>query len=265
VIDLDALRRETADLSSSSLIEWAAATYGSAGVAFASSLGAEDQVITHMISGLSAGVPVFTLDTGRLFAETYDLLDVTRKRYGMDISVYFPDAGRVEQMVRSRGPNLFYESVENRKLCCHVRKVEPLERALSGLKAWIVGLREEQAVTRQGMSRIDWDEKNGLVRISPLADWSEDRVWEFIREHDVPYHRLHDSGFRSIGCAPCTRAVGNGEDARAGRWWWEDPHHKECGLHAGDPQFEPSATGRQSDRSAAGDGSTPFGIQRLNS
>ena len=255
--EIDRYRHETAGLSGPALITWAWSTFGSTGVSFASSLGSEDQVITHMIAEYAPQLPVFTLDTGRLYQETYDLLEKTRDRYHLDISIFFPDSGRVEEMVRSRGPNLFYESIENRKLCCHIRKVEPLGRALSGLSAWIVGLRQEQSVTRHDLNPIQWDEANGLVKIAPLADWSETQVWEFIHKHDVPYHPLHDRGFRSIGCAPCTRAVKPGEDARAGRWWWEQPEHKECGLHAGEsPGIEggaKTATSRPS----------PFGIGKI--
>ena len=229
---IDGYRRETEQLSGPELLGWALATFGPHGVAFASSMGAEDQVITHMLADSAPHLRIFTLDTGRLYQETYELIEKTRARYTLDISLYFPDAGRVEEMVRTRGPNLFYESVENRKLCCRVRKVEPLGRALHGLSAWIVGLRRDQAVTRNDLNRIEWDEANGLVKSAPLAGWSESEVWEFIRKNEVPCHELHEQGFPSIGCAPCTRAIKPGEDTRAGRWWWEQPEHKECGLHS---------------------------------
>ena len=229
--EIDRYRQETKGLSASAMITWALSTFEPDGVSFASSLGAEDQVITHLIAEHAREIPIFTLDTGRLYQESYDLLERTRKRYHLEISVFFPEAKRVEEMVRARGPNLFYESVENRKLCCQIRKVEPLGRALSSLRAWIVGLRREQAVTRQDLKAVEWDEANGLVKISPLAEWTETELWNFIHEHDIPRHALHDQGFPSIGCAPCTRAVEPGEEARAGRWWWEQPEHKECGLH----------------------------------
>ena len=200
-------------------------------IAFATSLGLEDQVITDMISRINKDVRIFTLDTGRLFPESYDLLDLTSKRYHLDIEVYFPDSSRVEQMVRSRGINLFYESVENRKLCCHIRKIEPLRRALANSDVWMSGLRREQSVTRQNGSLVEFDELNKKIKVNPLIDWSLDDVRDYIREHKVPYNKLHDQGFPSIGCLPCTRAVEEGEDIRSGRWWWEDPAYKECGLH----------------------------------
>lgn len=200
-------------------------------IAFASSLGAEDQVITEMISGIDKRVKIFTLDTGRLFPETYEILERTINRYGMPIEIYFPDAGHVEEMVRSRGINLFYESVENRKLCCHIRKIEPLTRAFTGAEAWISGLRREQSVTRQDMKMVEWDDQNKLIKINPIIEWTETQVWNAIKEKDIPYNKLHDEGFPSIGCQPCTRAIKPGEDVRAGRWWWESPANKECGLH----------------------------------
>jgi phosphoadenosine phosphosulfate reductase len=265
VSEIDRFLKEAAGLSGPALIRWAFSTFGADGVSFASSLGAEDQIITHMIAENAPELPVFTLDTGRLYQETYDLIEKTRERYHLDISVFFPDSGRVEEMVRSKGPNLFYESIENRKLCCHIRKVEPLGRALSGQKAWIVGLRQEQSVTRQDLSPIEWDDNNGLIRIAPLATWSNDEVWEYIRKHDVPYHSLHEQGFPSIGCAPCTRAISAGEDVRAGRWWWEHPDHKECGLHAGDgtPAVSARTPGSDGDSTAHESQPAPFGIGRI--
>ncbi len=200
-------------------------------IALASSLGAEDQALTHMVLSIHPGARVFILDTGRFHAETYDLIDLTMKRYGMRYEIFFPEAPDVEEMASLYGPNLFYESVENRKKCCSVRKVKPLRRALSTLDVWITGLRKEQAVTRGAIEKIEWDETNGLIKLNPLADWSEEQVWEYIKRNDIPYNRLHDRGYPSIGCAPCTRAVKPGEDIRAGRWWWENPEQKECGLH----------------------------------
>jgi len=202
-------------------------------IAFASSLGAEDQVITHMLAAISRDARIFTLDTGRLFPETCEVLEKTRKKYGLEIEVYFPDYREVEKMVRERGINLFYRSVENRKLCCHIRKTLPLLRALEGCRAWITGLRREQAVTRISVMPVEWDEKHEIVKVNPLFGWSEKQVWDYIREHDIPYNALHDRGFPSIGCQPCTRAVQPGEDVRAGRWWWEQPENRECGLHPG--------------------------------
>ena len=200
-------------------------------IALASSLSAEDQVLTHMILNIDPTAGIFTLDTGRLFPETHDVLERTNKKYGIKIEVYVPDADRVEKMVNEKGINLFYNSVEDRKLCCQVRKIEPLKRALQKLDAWICGLRSEQSVTRINIKTVEWDHANGLLKINPLINWREEQVWDYIKAHDVPYNKLHDKGFPSIGCQPCTRAVKPGEDIRTGRWWWEEPEKKECGLH----------------------------------
>ncbi|MCF8298770.1 MAG: phosphoadenylyl-sulfate reductase [Saprospiraceae bacterium] len=200
-------------------------------IALSSSMGAEDQVLTHMMIGVDKKAKIFTLDTGRMFPETYDVIDKTCMKYGIEIQIYFPLNTDVEEMVNSKGINLFYESVENRQYCCNIRKVEPLNRAFHGLDAWICGLRHEQSVTRQEMQMIEWDEVHNLIKINPLINWTEEQVWEYIRKNNVPYNILHDKGFPSIGCRPCTRAVKKGEDIRTGRWWWEDPEHKECGLH----------------------------------
>ncbi len=200
-------------------------------IKFATSLGAEDQVITEMISGIDPAMSIFTLDTGRLFQETYDLLDITREKYGLNIEVYFPDAVDVEEMVNSRGINLFYDSTENRKLCCYIRKTEPLTRALQGIDAWICGLRREQSVTRQESKVVEWDSLQKKIKVNPLVDWNLEQVWDYIHIHKIPYNTLHDKGYPSIGCLPCTRAILPGEDVRSGRWWWELPENKECGLH----------------------------------
>ena len=200
-------------------------------VALASSLGAEDQVLTDMLCTINSKARIFTLDTGRLFPEAYHLIDKTNLRYGIKMELFFPDYRQVEKMVGEEGVNLFYDGIEQRKRCCHVRKIEPLRRAFGTLQAWICGLRREQSVTRHDMQVVEWDEGNGLVKINPLMSWSEVQVWDYIRSHSVPYNGLHDKGFPSIGCQPCTRAVKEGEDVRAGRWWWESPEHKECGLH----------------------------------
>ena len=200
-------------------------------VALSTSLGAEDQALTFMISQTDKAAHIFTLDTGRLFPETYDLIDLTSKKYGISIRVMFPDAARVEAMVNKKGINLFYDSIENRKLCCHLRKIEPLKRAFSGLDAWICGLRRDQSVTRKDMQLVEWDENNGLIKVNPLIDWTEEQLWSYLKSNYIPYNKLHDAGFPSIGCQPCTRAVMPGEDVRAGRWWWENPETKECGLH----------------------------------
>ena len=202
-------------------------------LAFASSFSAEDQVITGMIAASGGKIKIFSLDTGRLFQETYDLIQITNAKYNVDIELFFPDPSDVEPMVNSKGINLFYESVENRKLCCHVRKVKPLKRALKDLDLWITGLRRDQSDLRHDLKTVEWDEKNGLIKVSPLISWTEKQVWDYIKEKHIPYNKLHDHSFSSIGCQPCTRAVAQGEDIRSGRWWWENPMFTECGLHKG--------------------------------
>jgi phosphoadenosine phosphosulfate reductase len=200
-------------------------------VAFSSSLGQEDQVLTDIIFKNNLPVKVFTIDTGRLFNETYELLDRTTARYKKPIEIYFPEAADVEHFVAANGINGFYESVENRKGCCYIRKVKPLERALVGARVWITGLRADQSNNRQAMPMVEWSEEKQLFKFNPLIHWSYDDVMDYINEFNVPYNRLHDQGYISIGCAPCTRAIEPGEDPRAGRWWWESSQ-KECGLHS---------------------------------
>lgn len=200
-------------------------------IGLASSLSIEDQALTDMICKIDKDCKIFTLDTGRLFPQTYSLLSKTSDKYGKSIEVYFPDYKAVEAMVKDNGINLFYESVELRKKCCHVRKIEPLKRAFEGLSVWICGLRKEQSVTRSDNHVVEWDSSNNMVKINPLIDWRESGVWDYIKNNQIPYNLLHDQGFPSIGCQPCTRAVAQGEDLRAGRWWWENPQQKECGLH----------------------------------
>lgn len=228
--DLPQLQEQLKDLPPERLLEYVARHFNGR-IAFATSLGLEDQVLAHMIHALGLAIPIFTLDTGRLPDQTYQTLAATEERLGLRIEVLFPDAAEVERMVAQRGVNLFRCSVEDRKLCCRVRKVLPLQRRLAGLEAWVTGLRRQQAVTRDDLSAVQWDDANGLLKISPLADWTTEQVWQYIRDHNVPYNKLHDEGYPSVGCAPCTRATGKGEDIRAGRWWWEQPEHKECGLH----------------------------------
>ncbi|MCX6276754.1 MAG: phosphoadenylyl-sulfate reductase [Bacteroidetes bacterium] len=212
------------------VLSWFATSFNGK-IAFSTSLGAEDQVITFMLASLGKQVRIFTLDTGRFFQETYDLLDVTTKKYSIEIAVLFPQTSGVEAMVNDKGINLFYESVENRRLCCDLRKKEPLKRALSGMEVWITGMRQEQSVTRSGAALIEWDDRNQIIKLNPLINWTNDMVWSYIRQNHIPYNELHDCGYPSIGCSPCTRAVQPGEDIRAGRWWWELPQNKECGLH----------------------------------
>lgn len=212
------------------IVRWAADTFGP-DIKLASSFGAEDVVLIDIVSRVAPQIRIFTLDTGRLNDETYEVMERVRARYGIDLEVMFPDREAVERLVREKGLYSFRESVENRRECCRIRKVEPLRRALAGMRAWMTGLRRDQAVTRADTQAVEWDEGNGLVKVNPLVEWTHEQVWEYIRAHNVPYNRLHDRGYPSIGCAPCTRPVRPGEDIRAGRWWWENPEHKECGLH----------------------------------
>ena len=201
-------------------------------VAFSSSLGYEDQVITDMILANGIDIRIFTLDTGRMFPESYTTLQKTNNRYDTKLEVFFPQSAGVEKLLTEKGPLSFYESVENRKECCFIRKVEPLNRALKGVKVWVTGIRAEQSNNRTGMQAIEWDGGHELFKYNPLLAWSFDEVKQYVKAHNVPYNPLHDKGFVSIGCAPCTRAILEGEDFRAGRWWWEDESKKECGLHA---------------------------------
>jgi phosphoadenosine phosphosulfate reductase len=205
---------------------------------FACSFGAEDMVVLDAIARNTPKIEVFTLDTGRLPEETHALLETVRDRYPLTIRTYFPDAETMQAWVEQNGPNAFYKSVSQRQQCCHIRKVEPLKRALAGKKSWITGLRREQSSARQTLEFEGWDEANGLIKFNPLVEWKNDDVWAYIKIHDVAYNTLHDRGYPSIGCAPCTRAVRPGEDSRAGRWWWETSS-KECGLH----QVRASASG----------------------
>jgi len=211
-------------------------------VALASSLGLEDQVLTDMMLKINPEARIFTIDTGRLFPETYSLIDRTNITYGIKMEVYFPEYGSIEGYVRSNGVNAFYESVEKRKECCRLRKILPLQRALSTLDVWICGLRREQSVTRTEIKVVEYpkdtstssshtNEADRLIKVNPLINFTEEDLWEYIRANKAPYNSLHEKGFPSIGCSPCTRAVASGEDIRAGRWWWENPEHKECGLH----------------------------------
>lgn len=202
-------------------------------VAIASSFGAEDMVLVDLVARHRMDVSVFTLDTGRLPEETHALMEKVRERYGLRVEVYAPAAAQVEELVRAQGTNGFYRDVENRKSCCHVRKVLPLRRALAGKRAWVTGLRRAQSPTRGEVEIEGFDADHGLAKVNPLAYWSDADVWDYIRANSVPYNELHDKGYASIGCAPCTRAITRGEDQRAGRWWWESPESKECGLHVG--------------------------------
>ena len=199
-------------------------------VKLSSSLGQEDQVLTDIIGRNKLNVDIFTIDTGRLFPETYDLLERTGYRYNINITTYFPQAEAVQEFVNTQGINGFYHAIENRISCCGIRKVEPLNRALQGTKIWISGIRGDQSENRSHMPLVEWNEAKQLYKFNPLLHWSYDEVLDYIKQYHVPYNKLHDQGFISIGCAPCTRAIEPGEDPRAGRWWWE-ASKKECGLH----------------------------------
>jgi phosphoadenosine phosphosulfate reductase len=211
-------------------LKWLADTFGSE-ARFSTSLGLEDQVVSYWIGTQQIPIEVFSLDTGRLFQETYDTLQLTRTKYKLPIKVYYPDATQVEEMVLAKGPNSFYESVENRKECCFIRKVVPLKRALAGAKIWVTGIRADQSANRQTMDIVEWDDAHQLIKYNPLLHWSFEDVEKFVKENNIPVNALHKKGFPSIGCAPCTRAIAPGEDVRAGRWYWETSA-KECGLHA---------------------------------
>ena len=201
-------------------------------IAFSTSLSWEDQVITHHIFSQNLPIRVFTLDTGRMFPETYSVLNSTRERYKKEIEVYFPQTTSVQDLVTKKGASSFYESLENRKECCFIRKVEPLNRALDGVDCWITGIRAEHSDNRKELSIVEFDEQRQIQKVNPLANWSLEDVKEEIKKHTIPYNILHDRGFVSIGCQPCTRAIKEGDDFRAGRWWWEESNKKECGLHS---------------------------------
>lgn len=202
-------------------------------VTFANSMGAEDMVLTDLIERHNLDIEMFSLDTGRLPQETYDLMQDVSKKYRVPLRIYFPNVKQVEEYVAQNGVNGFYDSVALRKSCCHIRKVEPLRRALVGKRAWVTGIRREQAPIREKIEYSEYDVDNRLQKFNPLLEWTHQQVWAYIKHYEVPYNTLHDSHFPSIGCAPCTRAITPGEDVRSGRWWWESPESKECGLHSG--------------------------------
>jgi phosphoadenosine phosphosulfate reductase len=222
-------RLPTRIAETAALLRHAAETH--APVSLASSFGAEDMVLIDLIARAKLPIGVFTLDTGRLPAETHDLIDRVRDTYGIEIDVYFPEAAALEPFVRTHGVNAFFESTQLRERCCDIRKAQPLARALVGKRAWITGLRRAQSVTRREIAVEEHDAAHDIAKFNPLADWSRDDVWSYLKAHRVPYNALHDRGYASIGCAPCTRAIEPGEDERAGRWWWESPERRECGLH----------------------------------
>lgn len=228
-MDFNFLKEGIQGKSLADSLAFIAQTYPSQ-VVFSSAFGQEDQVITDSIFRNDLDIQVFTLDTGRLFKETYDLMDQTRSRYKKSIKVYYPETAQVERLTTEKGMHSFYSSVEDRKECCYIRKVVPLKRALEGAKVWVTGLRAGQSDNRQSFDTLEWDEGNQVIKFNPILNWSFDEMIDYLKTNNVPYNKLHDQGFVSIGCAPCTRAIESNEDARAGRWWWETSK-KECGLH----------------------------------
>ena len=231
-MNIESFNKKFANADAKQIIAYFLNEYGNK-AALSSSLGAEDQVLTDMLLKIDKEHSnIFTLDTGRLHPETYDVMDATNLKYGIKINVFFPKNEDVEKLYETQGINGHFESIENRKTCWGIRKMEPLKRALKPLEVWFTGLRAAQSVTRTDTPVVEFDESFGVIKVNPLINWSEDDVWNYIKENNVPYNKLHDQGFPSIGCAPCTRPVEKGSDIRSGRWWWENPEHKECGLHA---------------------------------
>jgi phosphoadenosine phosphosulfate reductase len=231
--DLEAAQRELGDASAEQVLVWADRCFGER-AAIASSFDVGDVVLIDLAASVAPRLRVFTLDTGRLPPETYEVMEAVRQRYGIQIESWFPDRASVERLEREKGFFSFRKSIADRRECCAIRKVEPLSRALAGREAWITGLRREQSATRAGVEVVEIDGANGgIVKLNPLAHWTSAQVWQYAREHSLPVNALHAQGYPSIGCAPCTQAVKPGEDVRAGRWWWESLEHKECGLHSG--------------------------------
>lgn len=229
--NLEEIKAALAGLSTVDKLKFLADQYAGR-IIFSTSFGWEDQAVTHLIFANNIPINVFTLETGRLFPETYYVWNRTLEIYNKPIHAYYPQNELLQDMVNTKGPSSFYESVENRKECCYIRKIEPLKRALNGNEIWVTGIRADQSANREDMHDLEWDEGNQLIKFHPIFDWTLDDVKAYIKENNIVYNTLHDKGFPSIGCAPCTRAVQPGEDFRAGRWWWEDQSKKECGLHA---------------------------------
>ncbi|MHA1381509.1 MAG: phosphoadenylyl-sulfate reductase [Candidatus Helarchaeota archaeon] len=229
-MDLTTINKNLENKSPLEVLSWALSTFGNK-ISLASSLGLEDQVLTDMCLKIDSKIRIFFLDTGRIYQETYDLLEKNMEKYQIFYDIYFPKTDSVEKMTNKFGPNSFYKSIELRRKCCEVRKVEPLKRALKGLEAWITGIRRNQSIIRIKIQKVEWDSTNNLYKINPLADWTENQVWKYIKQNKIPYNNLHDEGYPSIGCVPCTRAILPGEDIRSGRWWWETPENRECGIH----------------------------------
>ena len=229
-MNIKELKQKTDKFDTKELLEFFLKNYRGK-IAFSSSLGVEDQVLTDIICSIDKDTKIFTLDTGRLPYESYDLLEKTNNRYSINIKVYFPLQKDVEEYVNNNSVNAFYNSLSLRKECCRIRKIEPLKRALNGIDVWITGLRADQSITRSNLERVEYDENFNVIKLNPLIFYSHDMVWDYVKENDVLVNELHFKGYPSIGCAPCTRAINDGEDIRSGRWWWENREHKECGLH----------------------------------
>lgn len=230
ITDVNKLIEKHKDKSAEDILAFFIERYGKR-IALASSLSIEDQVLTDMIIRIDPSARIFVLDTGRLHQETYGVIAETMKRYKFNYEIYFPDTDEVEKMESLYGPNFFYESAENRRKCCEIRKVKPLRRVLNSLDVWITGLRKEQCMSRSTVEKIEYDDQNRKIKLNPVAEWHADRVWNYIKENNIPYNSLYDKDYASIGCVPCTRPINNDEDIRAGRWWWEDKSEKECGMH----------------------------------
>ncbi|MHA1267468.1 MAG: phosphoadenylyl-sulfate reductase [Candidatus Helarchaeota archaeon] len=228
--NLNEIAEKLEEKSPQEILIWAISIFKEK-IVLATSLGAEDQVLADMVTKINPQIPIFFLDTGRIHQETYNVLEETRLKYKIKIKTLFPQTSSIEKFEYEEGPNPFYKSIELRRKCCQIRKVEPLKRALHGFNAWITGLRRSQSITRVNTKKIEWDSENKIYKINPLADWTEKQVWDYIQQNDIPYNKLHDQGYPSIGCIPCTRSIKPGEDIRAGRWWWETPEKRECGLH----------------------------------
>lgn len=227
---IEQIKRDLMGADASSIIRYIDQKFGRRAV-FSTSFGIEDQVVTSMIAQTQANISVFTLETGRLFPETYYVWNRTIETYHIDIQAFYPQTEAIQKLLSEKGPSSFYNSVEDRKECCYIRKIEPLKRAIEGYQIWITGIRTEQSQNRDDMDFIEWDEANQIIKIHPLFDWTLAQTENYLKTHQVPYNPLHDKGYVSIGCQPCTRAISEGEDFRAGRWWWEDKSKKECGLH----------------------------------
>jgi len=228
--NINSLIKKIESLSLTEMLDVIVKHYGD-DLILASSLGLEDQLLTYHLVNINPKMRIFVLDTGRLNQETYDVLAKTKEKYNINYEIYFPDQNKVERLIANKGPNSFYESVENRKECCHIRKTESLDRVLKTAKAWITGLRKNQSVTRTDLKLCEYDQSRNMIKINPLINWSYEEIFNDIKRYEIPYNVLHEQGYPSIGCAPCTRAIQPGEDQRAGRWWWETPEQKECGIH----------------------------------